>query len=51
MANAIKVEKRGHVLAVTIDRPKANAIDLAASRVMGKISLIFPMTQICVWRF
>ena len=37
MANPIKVVKKGHVLEVTIDRPKANAIDLATSRVMGKV--------------
>jgi crotonobetainyl-CoA hydratase len=37
MDNPIKVDKKGHVLEVTIDRPKANAIDLATSRVMGKV--------------
>ena len=31
----IKTERRGHVLEVTIDRGKANAIDAATSRVMG----------------
>ena len=31
----IRTERRGHVLEVTIDRPKANAIDAATSRVMG----------------
>ncbi len=33
----IKTERRGHVLEVTLDRPKANAIDLATSRVMGDV--------------
>ena len=33
----IKTERRGHVLVVTLDRPKANAIDLAASRIMGDV--------------
>lgn len=33
----IKTERRGHVLEVTLDRPKANAIDLATSRVMGQV--------------
>jgi crotonobetainyl-CoA hydratase len=33
----IKTEIRGHVLEVTLDRPKANAIDLATSRVMGQV--------------
>ena len=33
----IKTSRRGHVLEVTIDRPKANAIDLATSRIMGEV--------------
>ena len=33
----IKTERRGHVLEVTLDRPKANAIDLATSRIMGQV--------------
>ena len=37
MSDAIKIEKRGAVLEVTIDRPKANAIDLATSRIMGEV--------------
>ena len=28
MDNPIKIDKKDHVLEVTIDRPKANAIDL-----------------------
>ncbi|MEL6550681.1 MAG: carnitinyl-CoA dehydratase [Pseudomonadota bacterium] len=31
----IRTERRGAVLEVTLDRPKANAIDLATSRIMG----------------
>jgi len=31
----VKTETRGHVLQVTLDRPKANAIDLATSLAMG----------------
>ncbi|TWI31450.1 carnitinyl-CoA dehydratase [Paracoccus sulfuroxidans] len=34
--NPIRTETRGHVLEVTLDRPKANAIDLATSRIMGE---------------
>jgi len=34
---AIKVERRGAVLEVTIDRPKANAIDVSTSRKMGEV--------------
>lgn len=35
--NPIKTHRRGHVLEVTLDRPKANAIDLATSRIMGDV--------------
>ncbi|MCL4168085.1 UNVERIFIED_CONTAM: hypothetical protein GTU68_058863, partial [Idotea baltica] len=37
MESPVKTERRGHTLAVTLDRPKANAIDLATSRIMGEI--------------
>ncbi len=37
MNTPIKTEKRGAVLEVTIDRPKANAIDAATSRIMGDV--------------
>lgn len=33
----IKTRKEGGILEVTIDRPKANAIDLATSRIMGDV--------------
>lgn len=33
----IKTNRNGHVLEVTLDRPKANAIDLATSRIMGEV--------------
>lgn len=33
----IKTHRDGHVLEVTLDRPKANAIDLATSRQMGEV--------------
>ncbi len=35
MTSPIRVEKNGPILEVTIDRPKANAIDAATSRIMG----------------
>jgi crotonobetainyl-CoA hydratase len=35
MSSPIKTETRGAVLLVTLDRPKANAIDLVTSRAMG----------------
>ena len=33
----IKTTRDGHVLEVALDRPKANAIDLATSRIMGEV--------------
>jgi crotonobetainyl-CoA hydratase len=33
----IKTRLEGYVLEVTLDRPKANAIDLATSRIMGEV--------------
>lgn len=33
----IKTTRRGAVLEVTLDRPKANAIDLGTSRIMGEV--------------
>ena len=41
MNAAIRTERRGRVLEVTIDRPKANAIDAATSRIMGEIFASF----------
>ena len=35
--NPIKTSIRGAILHVTMDRPKANAIDLATSRIMGEV--------------
>ncbi|WP_421780168.1 carnitinyl-CoA dehydratase [Kiloniella litopenaei] len=37
MSDVVKVERRGAVLEVTLDRPKANAIDAETSKVMGKV--------------
>lgn len=34
--DGVRVERRGAVLEVTLDRPKANAIDAAASRALGE---------------
>ena len=36
MSNVIKTRQEGGVIEVTLDRPKANAIDLATSRIMGE---------------
>ena len=37
MSNPIKTRRDGAILEVTLDRPKANAIDLATSRIMGDV--------------
>lgn len=37
MTDPIKTDIRGQVLEVTLDRPKANAVDLATSRIMGDV--------------
>lgn len=36
MADVVKTRREGAILEVTLDRPKANAIDLATSRLMGE---------------
>jgi crotonobetainyl-CoA hydratase len=41
MTNPIKTRRDGAVLEVTLDRPKANAIDLATSRIMGEAFAAF----------
>ena len=41
MTTPIHTSRRGPVLEVTIDRPKANAIDAATSRIMGDIFASF----------
>ncbi|MGR3700314.1 MAG: enoyl-CoA hydratase-related protein, partial [Roseovarius sp.] len=33
----IRIERNGAVLEVTLDRPRANAIDAATSRIMGEV--------------
>ncbi|HKL56561.1 MAG: carnitinyl-CoA dehydratase [Roseovarius sp.] len=33
----VKTTRSGHVLEVTLDRPKANAIDIATSRILGEV--------------
>ena len=41
MTDPIKTRTDGHILEVTLDRPKANAIDLATSRIMGEVFMGF----------
>ena len=40
-SDAVKVKQQGFILEVTLDRPKANAIDLATSRVLGDVFMQF----------
>ena len=40
-SNPIKTRREGGILEVTLDRPKANAIDLATSRIMGQTFMTF----------
>lgn len=37
MTKPVRIHKSGHVLEVTLDRPKANAVDLETSRIMGEV--------------
>jgi crotonobetainyl-CoA hydratase len=37
MTNPIRTRREGAILEVTLDRPKANAIDLTTSRIMGEV--------------
>ena len=37
MTDPVKTRRDGAILEVTLDRPKANAIDLATSRIMGEV--------------
>ncbi|MGB1250038.1 MAG: carnitinyl-CoA dehydratase [Candidatus Promineifilaceae bacterium] len=49
----IKTRREGGILEVTIDRPKANAIDLKTSRIMGKIFAEFrddPTLRVAILR-
>ena len=36
MSDAVKIERNGRVLEVTLDRPKANAINAATSKDLGE---------------
>ncbi|MEO0357646.1 MAG: carnitinyl-CoA dehydratase [Pseudomonadota bacterium] len=49
--NPIKTHRSGAVLEVTLDRPKANAIDLETSRIMGQVFADFrddPDLRVCI---
>ena len=49
----IKTRREGAILQVTLDRPKANAIDLATSRIMGETFMAFrddPSLRVAILR-
>ena len=49
----IKTRREGAILEVTLDRPKANAIDLATSRIMGQVFRDFrdeDSLRVCILR-
>ena len=49
----VKTHRDGHILEVTLDRPKANAIDLVTSRIMGETFMEFrddPELRIAILR-
>lgn len=49
----IKTRSEGAILEVTLDRPKANAIDLATSRIMGEVFRAFrddDSLRVCILR-
>lgn len=37
MEGRVRTRTKGHILEVVLDRPKANAVDLATSRIMGEV--------------
>ena len=39
--NCVRINRRNNILEVTLDRPKANAIDAATSRILGEVFLDF----------
>src|SRR4051794_23856267 len=53
MPGAVTTRREGGIVEVTLDRPKANAIDLATSRVMGEVFEGFrddPVLRVAVLR-
>ena len=53
MEDAIKLRREGAILEITLDRPKANAIDLRTSRLMGETFMGFrddPELRVAVLR-
>ena len=51
MNDAVKTQRDGHILEVTLDRPKANAIDLNTSRSWARSLWNFATIRICGLRY
>ena len=52
-SEAVQTRTEGHIFEVTLDRPKANAIDLVTSRCMGEVFKSFrddPELRVCIVR-
>ncbi|MEK9558548.1 MAG: enoyl-CoA hydratase-related protein, partial [Alphaproteobacteria bacterium] len=52
-SEAVQTRTEGHIFEVTLDRPKANAIDLVTSRHMGEVFKSFrddPELRVCIVR-
>ena len=49
-SETLRTRREDGILEVTLDRPKANAIDLATSRVMGKVFAEFRDDPDLRWR-
>ena len=47
--SGVRVERRGKVLEITLDRPKANAISAAASRALGEAFAKLRDDPSCWW--
>ncbi len=50
---AVRTRQEGHILEVTLDRPKANAIDLATSRLLGETFMAYrddPALRVAILR-
>lgn len=45
MSESLHLTRNGPITEITLDRPKANAIDAKTSFAMGKLFLIFVMTR------
>ena len=51
MTHPVHTRREGAILQVTLDRPKANAIDLATSRILGDVFATFrddPALRVCI---